>query len=74
MITGNIRFRAGWRGKLILQVEERTTNEGAPEFLVWRDAKVEDFATLKVTGFSPSSHPTTEKPPNTLMAAIRKVD
>lgn len=46
MVTGKIRFRANWRGKLILQVEEeftyviRITKHKAVR---WRDAEAGDL-------------------------------
>lgn len=50
-LTGRTRFRATWRGKLILQVEAR--QEAWPDwtgtmppvgfYLVWRDARAEDL-------------------------------
>jgi len=49
-LTGNIRYRSGWRGKLILQVEESGSQHitcGAyidcRPVRFWRDAKVEDL-------------------------------
>lgn len=51
-LTGRRRFRRGWFGRLILQVEEKLTwvdywgdryaNKG------WRDARVEDLTTEEV--------------------------
>lgn len=53
--TGKVRYRVGWFGKLILQVEEQYQtycHEGggsySPEFKGWRDAKVEDLVHLKI--------------------------
>lgn len=48
MLTGNVRFRTTWTGKLVYQVEYlHTTYDayGGPEreFFAWRDAKVEDL-------------------------------
>lgn len=56
-LTGNIRYRATFRKKLVLQVEERVLQyfEGplSPNTLrqpvyrnIWRDGKVEDFEVL----------------------------
>jgi len=50
-LTGRIRYRTSWNGKLILQVEENwedecmyntTLNKGRK----WRDAKIEDLTVL----------------------------
>ena len=53
-LTGNTRHRRSWRGKLILQFEERVTGE-SPEcnggeivcrdidYTHWRDARLEDM-------------------------------
>lgn len=50
-LTGKTRYRSGWRGKLILQVEETSVqleNCGAyvdiARVRYWRDAKTEDLA------------------------------
>lgn len=42
MLTGKTRYRTGWFGKLILQVEVR----GKHSMFYWRDAKVEDLSLL----------------------------
>lgn len=53
-LTGNIRYRAGWRGRVILQVEVRqvayyvgklapTIQREAVFERVWRDARMEDL-------------------------------
>jgi hypothetical protein len=50
-LTGRIRFRHGFRGVLVLQVEERTTaNEGAVKTVRWRDARVGDMSPLAWLG------------------------
>lgn len=62
MLTGKFRYRAGWRGRLILQVQERVDNSWnawSPDDipppgwqdtrLIWRDAKIEDFASATIT-------------------------
>ena len=48
MITGKMRFRSTWRGKLILQVEVPYTHTHPGSFVcetryAWRDARVEDI-------------------------------
>ena len=52
-LTGETRYRSGWRGKLILQVEEtgiQYENCGAyvdsARVRYWRDAKVDDLSDL----------------------------
>lgn len=52
-LTGNTRYRSNWRGKLILQVEDRGIkyeNCGAyvdsMRVRYWRDATVEDLSGL----------------------------
>ncbi|MBV2181694.1 MAG: hypothetical protein KUL86_10745 [Castellaniella sp.] len=52
-LTGKTRYRLGWRGRLVLQVEYRACRPGnmytiTPPYLVryWRDATVEDLQAL----------------------------
>lgn len=48
-LTGHTRYRADWRGRLILQVEERVqgdyyaTGPATEDRFRWRDACVEDL-------------------------------
>lgn len=51
-LTGRVRYRKGWRGRVVLQVEvERryicpfSRLVSSPR-LVWRDAKIEDMTEL----------------------------
>lgn len=57
-LTGATRYRSGWRGRLVLQVEQRTIVsykgrlapgvEREPVYSYhWRDAKVHDLSVLK---------------------------
>ena len=52
MLTGRIRYRIGWRGKLVLQVEHSTgvlavdgphTGKVCGPYFGWRDATIEDM-------------------------------
>ncbi len=46
MLTGNVRFRATWRGKLVLQVQysySTTVYGSVSTKFGWRDAKMEDI-------------------------------
>jgi hypothetical protein len=48
----NIRYRRGFLGKLIVQVQVREIRMLGPSVepvLVWRDAKVQDLSKLEVT-------------------------
>lgn len=48
-LTGNKRFRSGFGGTLVLQVEERVeeANEwGTDSYVRWRDARIEDLTHL----------------------------
>lgn len=55
-LTGNIRYRRGWFGRLVLQIEVSQPfgeYDGVGFYstvnrILWRDAKVEDLLTLKV--------------------------
>ncbi|WP_425087814.1 hypothetical protein [Stappia sp.] len=51
-LTGRIRYRRDWRGRLILQVQyqapliprgRRQPNDGSLMDLGWRDARIEDL-------------------------------
>jgi len=49
-LTGRTRYRRGWFGRLILQVEEtgclfdpRGGGSYSPDYTRWRDAKVDDL-------------------------------
>ena len=55
MLTGNTRWRKGWFGKVILQVEETITVDDdvgyglgthSSQVLRWRDAKTDDIVDL----------------------------
>ena len=57
MLTGNTRYRANWRGKLILQVEFTyignwggDVDAGTPDGKAWRDARVQDLSKLTLKG------------------------
>lgn len=53
-LTGNIRYRTTWRGKLILQVEESLSASRYPddihEYTAWRDATLSDMVITTVFG------------------------
>jgi hypothetical protein len=50
-LTGRIRFRVGWRGCLVLQLEEHSTaNEGTVKTTRWRDALATDMSPLAFVG------------------------
>lgn len=53
-LTGNIRYRTTWRGKMILQVEESLSASRYPddtyEYTAWRDATVSDMVVTSVIG------------------------
>lgn len=52
-LTGRRRYRRGWFGRLILQVEEKTTwHDRFGDCFIgteWRDARVQDLTTEEVT-------------------------
>lgn len=45
-LTGNTRFRMGWRGKLVLQVEVDHDSFDGPFGCWWRDANLFDLQAL----------------------------
>lgn len=53
-LTGKVRYRTTWRGKLILQVEESFSRSRYPddtyEYTAWRDATVSDMVVTTVIG------------------------
>lgn len=53
-LTGRVRYRTTWRGKLILQVEESLSTARYPddthEYKDWRDATVSDMVVATVIG------------------------
>lgn len=43
-LTGRVRFRTTWRGKLILQVEYKVATDGPGSWYHrWRDATTKDY-------------------------------
>lgn len=59
-LTGNTRFRMGWRGKLVLQVEVDHDSFDAPFGCWWRDANLFDLQELSYkleTQMPPHRHP-----------------
>ena len=42
-LTGNVRYRANWRGKLVLQVERKVPNDNYNWDFIWKDAKFSDI-------------------------------
>jgi len=65
-LTGNTRFRMGWRGKLILQVEVDNDSFDAPFGCWWRDANLFDLQALGYkleTQMPPGRNPRPEVPP-----------
>lgn len=58
-LTGRVRFRRTWRGKMIAQVEESYQirhfwNTNAKEYFHWRDANYFDIQWL--SPFDPEAH------------------
>lgn len=55
-LTGKVRYRTTWRGKLILQVEESLSTSRYPddihEYTAWRDATVSDMIVTTVIGMN----------------------
>lgn len=53
-LTGRTRFRANWRGKLLLQVEvvDRGDGHGSDIRQYWRDAEVYDLGELQHLNYS----------------------
>lgn len=52
-LTGKTRYRAGWGGKLILQVEYAYDGSSFDDMwprtcIDWRDAKMEDLAEIEL--------------------------
>lgn len=52
-LTGRFRYRQGWFGKLILQVQETgqyfdsySGGTFSPRFTGWRDARIEDLSII----------------------------
>ena len=53
MLTGKVRYRIGWRKRLVLQVEYTTMAAGGPGWVInpglvnqWRDATLEDMQAI----------------------------
>lgn len=65
-LTGNTRFRMGWRGKLVLQVEVDHDSFDAPFGCWWRDANLFDLQELGYkleSQIPPGRNPRPEVPP-----------
>ena len=57
-LTGRTRYRSGWFGRLILQVEVLDRRYREDGDLLWVDARAEDFATPHILAiFKPAPMP-----------------